>query len=101
MRAINPNKGTFKKMSLFDAQKMFRICTKNRRLASLTIRNSENMFRISGSGPEKAQNYAPKIDGWHLCSQERIVNNIKTHIHLTHVILKILHCGYLQMSQQQ
>ena len=28
------------------------------------------MFRISGSGAENVQNYAPKIEGWRLCSQE-------------------------------
>ena len=38
----------------------------NKLILSDTIRNSENMFRISGSGAEKAQNYAPKIDGWRL-----------------------------------
>ena len=68
MRAINPNKGTFQEISFFEVQKM-QFCTKNRRLASLTVRNSENMFRISGAGAENVQNYAPKIDGWQLCIQ--------------------------------
>ena len=48
-------------------RKCSEFCIKNRRLASLTVRNSENMFRISGSGAENVQNYAPKIDGWRLC----------------------------------
>ena len=33
------------------------------------------MFRISGSGAENVQNYAPKIDGWRLWTHDQNTNS--------------------------